>query len=865
MGLLEREQCFADLAKWLGTAIQQGGCIVLLSGEAGIGKSALLREFARRQQQARVLWGACDALFTPRPLAPLHDLALQTQGTLQAAVNSHLSPAALFAAALGELGTTKTLLILEDLHWADEATLDLLTFLGRRIHRTRTLLVASYRDDELGERHPLRLALGGLPPAATVRMLLGPLSEAGVAQLAREAGRPAQGLHGITGGNPLFVTEVLAAGAAIVPPTVRDAVLARAARLAPAARAVAELACVVPGRAESWLLEQAARADEVAIEGCLSMGMVRHDDCALAFRHELARRALEDSLSQPRRQRLHAAVLEVLVARPDVPPARVAHHASGARDGSKVLQYAPLAAREAASVGAHREAATHYRAALRYADGLPAAQLAALQEQLSYECYLTAAYQEALEAQQSALASWRALGERLQEGEALAWLSRLTWIRGDTAQAIRYCDAAITTLESMAPGAELAEAYWARADLAMENHEAEVAIESAQRAIALAQAASANKIVSHALNTLGTMRLIIGDTSGWADLNQSLQLALTEGLHAEAASAYTNLLAMAVSRRQYEQAAAYLRAGVAYCEERDLDFLLPYMLAYGARLKFERGDWNEASADVEAVLRHPRTTAVARIPALRTLAHLRVRRGDPDASGPVAEARALAGPTPELQRSGMLALVCAEAAWLAGDPAGAVREIEAVWARARQRRDPRMNGELAAWLWRAGAIEQPPQEDIAEPYAREIAGDWRAAAAAWKMLGCPYEHGCMLAWYGNEAEQRQALTVFEQLGAAPAARSLRRQMRARGIRRIPRGSRTSTRRHPFGLTRREAEILTLLAEGMRSSLVARRLFLAPKTVEHHVSSILAKLGVSSRAEAVAQLRKHSQRAPPPDS
>lgn len=142
MDLLEREQCFADLAKWLGTANQQGGCIVLLSGEAGIGKTVLLREFAQRQDQARVLWGACDALFTPRPLAPLHDVALQTQGALQAAVNSHLSPAALFAAALCELGATKTLLILEDLHWADEATLDLLTFLGRRIHGTRTLLVA---------------------------------------------------------------------------------------------------------------------------------------------------------------------------------------------------------------------------------------------------------------------------------------------------------------------------------------------------------------------------------------------------------------------------------------------------------------------------------------------------------------------------------------------------------------------------------------------------------------------------------------------------------------------------------------------------------------------------------------------------
>ena len=812
-----------------------------------------------------MLWGACDALFTPRPLAPLHDVALQTRGALQAAVDSHASPAALFAYTLGELGTHKTLLILEDLHWADEATLDLFTFLGRRIHRTRTLLVASYREDELGERHPLRLALGGLPPVATLRMPLAPLSEAAVAQLATEAGRPAKGLHGITGGNPLFVTEVLAAGTETVPPTVRDAVLARAARLTPAARTLAELVCVVPGRAESWVLAQAADADEGAIEGCLRIGMVRHDDGSLAFRHELARRALEDSLSQPRRQRLHATVLEVLAARPDVSPARMAHHADGARDGSKVLRYGPLAAREAAAVGAHREAATHYRAALRYADGLPLAERAALQEQLRYECYLTSAYKQGFEAQQSALEIWRALGERLKEGEALTWLSRLTWFLGDTAQANRYCDAAIATLESMAPGAELALACWARADLAMEAHEAELCIESAQRAIALAQAASARKIVAHSWGTLGTMRLIVGDPLGWADLNHSLELALTDGLEAEVASAYTNMLAMAVSRRQYEQAGAYLRAGLAYCEERDLDFLVPYMLAYGARMKFEQGHWNEASTDIEAVLHHPHTTAVTRIPALRTLAHLRVRRGDPDVSGPVAEARALAGPTPELQRSGMLALVCAEAAWLAGDPAGVVREVETVWELARRRRDPRMNGELAAWLWRAGALEQLPLLDIAEPYAREIAGEWRAAAAAWKMFGCPYEHGCMLAWYGNEAEQRQALAIFEGLGAAPAARSLRRQMRARGIRRIPRGSHASTRRHPFGLTQREAEILALLAEGVRTSMIARRLFLAPKTVEHHVSAILAKLGVSSRAEAIAQLRKHSERAPASDS
>ncbi len=195
---------------------------------------------------------------------------------------------------------------------------------------------------------------------------------------------------------------------------------------------------------------------------------------------------------------------------------------------------------------------------------------------------------------------------------------------------------------------------------------------------------------------------------------------------------------------------------------------------------------------------------------------------------------------------------------------GVVREVETVWEQARQRRDPRMNGELAAWLWRVSALAQAPA-DIAEPYAQEISGDWRAAAASWKILGCPYEHACMLAWHGVEAEQREALALFEQLGAAPAARTLRRQMRTQGVRRIPRGSRSSTRRNPFGLTRREAEILGLLSEGMRSSLIARRLFVAPKTVEHHVSAILEKLGVTSRAEAVALLRKQSERRPPAES
>jgi DNA-binding CsgD family transcriptional regulator/tetratricopeptide (TPR) repeat protein len=859
MELLEREQCLVELTGWLHAAAEKGGCVALVAGEAGIGKTALVQAFSKQQSGTRVLWGACDALFTPRPLAPLHDIARQTKGALLTAVTSGANRNEIFTAAMDELEREKTLVVFEDMHWADEATLDLLKYLGRRVHRTHAMLAVTYRDDEVGQRHPLRYVIGDLPRASVHRMPLPPLSESAVAQLASRAERPSEGLHSLTGGNPLFVTEVLATAGDTVPSTVRDAVLARAGRLSPAAREIAELVCVVPRKTELWLLEPAARQDETGIEGCLSIGMVRHEDGSLAYRHELVRRAIEDSLSQSRLQSLHQTVLAILEARPNVPAARLAHHACCAHDAQAVRRFATLAAAQAASVGAHREAESHLEAMVPYADDLAPTDRARLLEQLSYECFLTGRYARASEVHRVALQIWRGVGARMEEGHALSSLSRLSWFEGRSAEAERYCADAIRVLESLPSSQALAKAYCDRADLDMESHENESAIEFAQRAITLAEPLPDHLILSEASGVLGTARLIIGDDSGWADLERSLRLALANGFQEQAARAYNNLAAMAVSRRQYDEAARFLSAGLAYCEERDLDFLRPYMLAYRARMKFEQGHWLGASEDAEAVLRHPRATAITRIPALRTLGHLRIRRGDPDANSPLEEARALGGPHPELQRFGTLAAIAAEAAWLAGDRAAVLRAARPAYEMVLHRRDPRMKGELAAWLWRVDALEQLPT-DIPEPYALEISRDWRGAAHAWKELGCPYERALVLGWYGTEPEQREALAILDQLGAAPAAQALRRQMRVRGVRAVPRGSRTSTRGNPHGLTRREAQILVLLSEGLRNAAIAGRLFVSTKTVDHHVSAILTKLGVPSRAEAVAMARSPQHKA-----
>jgi len=412
MKLLERDSFLHQLELTLQEAMAGQGRVVLVSGEAGIGKTSLVDHFTQAHRDSiRVLWGACDSLFTPRPLGPLLDIALQLEGELPALLHSGANQLAIFSACLVEMQQSPSIVVFEDIHWADEATLDLIKFLGRRIQLTKSLLILNYRDDELSARHPLRLVLGDLPRSATLRLALSPLSQASVLELARATKQDEQAddLYTTTGGNPFFVTEVLESGGASLPSTVRDAVLARAARLSPEAREVLEAASVVPGRIETQLLKSILSLSVVAIEECIERGMLRTDGNSLSFRHELARRALEDSLSPSRQQASHQRVLKALRERGEdrVQLSRLVHHATFAGDGEAVLRFAPQEARRSATVGAHLEAAEYYQTALRYSDQLDLAEHAQLLENRAYECYVTSQISEAIQARTEALDIWR--------------------------------------------------------------------------------------------------------------------------------------------------------------------------------------------------------------------------------------------------------------------------------------------------------------------------------------------------------------------------------------------------------------------------------------------------------------------------
>jgi predicted ATPase/DNA-binding CsgD family transcriptional regulator len=852
MELLERTPQLTELAGHLEEASRRHGLLVLLGGEAGVGKSVFVQHFAQAAKEtARVLIGMCDPLSTPRPLGPLLDIAAVMGTELERLIESD-SREQVFRSFLATLqrAPRPTVAVFEDVHWADEATLDLLRFLGRRLHTTRTLLVATYRDDEVGPKHPLKKVIGDLATSGAVRRLtLSPLSESAVRMLAKGATVDPGELHRQTGGNPFFVTEVLAAGGHGIPPTVRDAVLARAARLSPEGRVALDAAAVIGFRVEPHLLAEVAGSERDAVEECLAIGTLRAQGEVFTFRHELAREAVYEALPLQRKIALHQRVLGALRATSSDDLARLAHHAEAAQDHQAVLEYAPAAARRAVGLGAHREAAAQYARALRFADKLPPLNRARLLEEYARECIVTDRSAEAIHARQAALDLWRQAGNRLKEGENLTHLARLLVGMGKNAEAEEASRTSIALLEALPEGSELALAYWYQAHLRMLNRDNALAIAWGQKAIALAERIQDTSSRIAAYNTVGTAMLLAGDEQGRVLIEQSRDLALQAQLDEYVGLAYGNLGSALGELYQFALADRYLQDGIAYCTDHDVDAHRLYMLSWQALSHLYQGHWREATETALVVLQRPSVATISRIMALIALGRVRARRGDPEVWTALDEALELAAQTKTLQRLAPARAARAEAAWLAGDALKTLEEACAAYDLALDHQHPWFTGELAYWRWKAGDLHQPPAE-AARPFALQIMGDWQAAAAQWQHLHCPYEAARALAEGDEEDALRQAITTFEHLGAGPATAAVARRLRELGVKGIPRGPRPSTRANPANLTAREVEILKHLGEGLSNPEIARRLHLSSKTVGHHVSSILAKLEVHNRTEAL---------------
>jgi DNA-binding CsgD family transcriptional regulator/tetratricopeptide (TPR) repeat protein len=856
--LLEREHALALLGQRVSDACKGAGSICLIAGEAGIGKTSLLRHAATaRADAARWIWGGCDPLSTPRALGPLYDVARQTGGVLAERLFTGGSRESIFAGVLDAIDEERrpTVLVIEDLHWADQATLDLLLFVGRRIGSRPVALFVTYRDDESATDPLFHATVGALPADVVSRIALTPLSPNGVASLAARAGRSAAGLYETTGGNPFFVTEMLAGDGRGVTPTIRDAVLARTRLLTPAAREALDLVAVMPRAAEADLLERQLGVDLSVVREAVLAGLLIVDGHTIAFRHELARRAIESAADALRHRALHARVLGALTDRRetigDVPLARLVHHARAAADSDAVRRYAPSAAREAVAASAHREALDYFDLALAHSERLPDEERAELLEGWSVEAYLCGRTTEAIAARRQALAIWRTASRQDRAGAALRWLSRLHWWAGDPINAERAGEDAVRILETLSPGHELAMAYSNLSQLSMLSMRTDAAIAWGERATMLARAIGDSEALAHALTNVGSAHIQRQDDRGADLVEEAFTLASEAHLDDHAQRALVVLATLPLEHREYGRAEPAFERALAYADSHDLDAYAQYLSGQRARMYLERGAWELAERETRRILSQREYPGVTTIPALVVLGIIQARRGDPEATDTLARARERAYPTRELQRVGPTAAALAEQAWLDDDLARVIAEGEPALEMARRVGHEWLVGELAFQLQRAGVVVDT--SEAADPWRLLLDGQWSEAAAAWRSVGCPYECAEALA-SGDEPAMGEALTVFDSLGAVRRARILRRAMRERGLR-VPAGPRRMTRANPAGLTSRQMDVLRLLIDGCTNQEIADRFNLASKTVDHHVSAILGKLGAPTRRAAASTARR----------
>ncbi|HET8527571.1 MAG TPA: AAA family ATPase [Gaiellaceae bacterium] len=844
--VLEREAELAALEQVVHGLAERRGRLVLVGGEAGIGKTTLVRALrARAGDGVPFLVGACEPLSVPAPLAPLRELAQAAGLPDLPETDDRLLLARRLLDGLAARGPAVA--VVEDAHWADPPTLDVLRLLARRVEEAPLAVVVTYRDDEAAANAELARLLGDLATAPAVhRLLLRPLSADAVRQLADGAGLDAARLTRVTGGNPFLVVESVAAGGRL-PASVRDATLARANRLSDAARDAVAAAAVVGQRVPPAVLESVAPGSAAAVEEALARGVLVADGPVLGFRHELIREAIESSLSPPRRAELHARVVAALDGRAD--HARLAHHAELAGLAREACRHALLAAAEAERVGALRETSLQAARALRLGDDLDARERFELLLRHSRAANFSGpGLDEAVDSAEDALGLARRLDDPVLEGRACTVLASALWSldRLDESRAAAERAATVLTDAGDADALARAEAMRLRVEATVVGPER--ALELAPRAAALADEAGLEETRIDVAISVGLARGYGGDAGSLAVLADAAAAARAAGFTQQIVRAYFNLAFVAAALRRHAALERAVAEALALFERHQSTVPANAVEVCRARSLFDRGRWDETLAIVAAPgADRAKETLVAR--ALVGL--VAARRGDPDGERVLEQLWAGIAGVPEGSRHGTVRVALVEAAWLRGDRAAALRHLRAGERSPATVRFARGASDLALWSLRHGGRPSAPP-GAPQPVLLELAGDWRGAVAAWRGLEAPYE-AALAALPGDDAAAREAVAALQRLGATAAVRAFARERAAAGAR-APRGARRSTLAHPAGLTRREQEVLERLATGATNPAIAASLHLSERTVAHHVSAILRKLDAETRHGAVRQAR-----------
>lgn len=837
MELLERDDVLKRLLLQLDGVRRGDGGLALVRGEAGIGKTAVatyLSQVATRH--ARVLWGWCDDLLAARPLGPLWDMASAAPDLDEAlrTDDQHLLRQAVIH--VFTKSRRPTVAVFEDVHWADGATLDLLTLVGRRVAESFTLVVLTFREVEAD--HPLSSVLGSLPAAKVESIRLRPLSRSAVGTLA-QGKADASAVFARTGGNPFLVSELLSSPEDSVPATVSDLMGSQLTRLSCKARHLVELVSVVPGETELSLLHTVDADLMSSFSEAERLALLQMGDLTVSFRHELARSAVLNALPAPHRRDLH---LQVLRAGEELglDPARLAHHARRAQDPDAMARVLPEAAQQAAAGHSHREAVSHLEALRPHLHLLPRARQADLLELWADEEEFVSG--NGLPRAMAALDLRKQLGDVADVGSGLIRASRAAWSGGDFAQAARLADEAAVALQGVG-GENLALAYAQLARWAIQRLDLGLAMRYSEQALAIAVDASQARAL--ALTTWGVCQNLRSYPAGCPTLLEAAGVAAALGLAWEQHRAKTNLIETALMAKDLDKARR-LNEGVLCVVDDDMAV---WHLMMRALVQTAAGEYASASAVLEDLLQRDDLLPSVRWFSQAARAELWVRQGSPGAGQAVHQLWDRATSIGQFQDRVRASTLSAEYLWAfqKRDDRVTSRNLE-VFEEVAATSVEWIVGEHALWLWLDGHLDAIPSQ-APEPLRWLCEDRWQRSADWFAERGLPLQQAVALSLGDTEA-RLDALRIALHIGAAPLAARFRHALHADGVHSIPRGPRRASVESPLGLTPRQAQVLALLAEGLSNAEIASRLFLSLRTVENHVSAILTKLGVTSRDEAV---------------
>ncbi|GIH02253.1 LuxR family transcriptional regulator [Rhizocola hellebori] len=978
--LIGRSQELAQLDAAHQRAAAGRSAVVLIAGEAGVGKSRLVGEFAGLAERsgARVLVGGCVALdegglpwapvvdslrglvrsVEPAELDALLGVARDEVGRLlpelghpraEPSPDSAAAQARLLELLLdlfGRLGSEAPLvLVLEDLHWADRASRDLVAFLARRLRDERLLLVLTYRSDDLGRGHPLRPLLAELGRSERVdRVGLRPFERAELSALLDailQTPAPAELADDIfvrSDGNPFYAEELLAAWRRSehpgLPGSLRDTLLTRVERLSGQAQAVVAAAAAAGRRVDHRLIAAVAGltepqfADAVRETVAEQVLLADPDGRGLAFRHALMREAALAELLPVERVRLHAGLATAITAHRDwtygteaTVAAELAYHWDAALDAERALPAAVRAGLAAEQVYAFANAACHFeRAAALWDRVADAAALAGLDRagvlaHAAEAVHHTNVPARAVALQRAAVAALDGEAEPVRAALLQERLGRFLWLAGDPGALAAYADA-VGMLADAPPSAERARILAAHAQALMLVSQAQQAREVAEQACAMARAVGAGLEEGRAEATLGAALHALGDPwAGVAHLHRARAVALQQAdIDGIGWSWINQVYAVATTGQLTDALALALEGSEVMQRLGTANTYGDYLHGFAGQLEFRLGRWADADRRSRELVQRDQATSVKGIFLRLWRARLLIARGDlPEAHLLLdqTEAHVTRSQAPHLGEIRAFALAelalaegrHADAAVAAGDgilltsgaqPRGRVtlaalglRALAEQAAALRTRKAPEAvktlqeigsrGDDLLAGAQEAGAA-RPPGKSVPEPTAwlrqchaeharlhgRPDPAAWAEVAAGWDQLAEPYP-AAYAHWRRAEAllstrvtrteaaaPLRVAAQLAQHIGARPLLTEITRLARRARIQLVPpKETPPAADAAPFGLTRRELEVLAHLTAGHTNREIAKALFVAEKTASFHVSGILSKLGASTRSEAAA--------------